>query len=226
MALVSKKLKDGSLAEFEFSQEDKDVLILKIDNMMHSAVNIADQSIIVFDYVKEVKKQVDAVFYPGQSINCLFLGGGAYSLARALESERLASTQKVIEINQEIIDFVNNTIPLGKNSRINVVCGDAKTEIYNEDIGGPFNFIFIDVFSGPDYPQWILEKDYISKVYELLAPGGLIAMNITDNFSMKNTTVQINNSVSVSGQRLVVAAFPPSTGSKYRNVILSYRKKH
>lgn len=226
MALISKRLKDGSLAEFEFSQDDKNLLILKIDGIMHSAVNISDPSVIAFNYIKEVHKQVNAVFYPGQGLDCLFLGGGAYSLARTIESERASSKQKVIEISQEIIDFVDNTIPLDKNSRIGVVCADAKTEIFSEDIGGPYNFIFVDVFSGPDYPEWLLDEGYVEKLYELLSPGGLIAFNITDSFSMKNTLAQINNALNISGQRLVIAAFAPSTGSEYRNVILSYRKKN
>lgn len=226
MALVSKKLQNGSFAEFEFSEDNKNVLILKIDGIMHSAVNIADPSVIAFDYIKEVHKQIDTVFYPGQGISCLFLGGGAYSLARAIELERTSSLQKVVEISQEIIDFVDNTIPLTKGSRIDVVRGDAKTEIFKEDIGGPYNFIFIDVFSGSDCPEWLLEEDYMRRVYGLLSPGGLLALNITDNFSMKNTLAQINNAISVSGQRLVIAAFPPSTKSGYRNVILSYRKKY
>lgn len=226
MALVSKKLQDGSLAEFEFSDNNKDVLILKINGIMHSAVNISDPSAITFDYIKEVNKQINTVFYPGQGISCLFLGGGAYSLARAIESERASSLQKVVEISQEIIDFVHNTVPLTKESRIDVVRGDAETEIFKEDIGGPYNFIFIDVFSGPDYPQWLLEKSYIERVYELLSPGGLLALNITDNFSMKNTCAQINNALSVSGQKVVIAAFPPSTESHHRNVVISYRKQH
>tara|TARA_B110000503_G_scaffold132068_1_gene207577 strand:+ start:1107 stop:1778 length:672 start_codon:yes stop_codon:yes gene_type:complete len=222
---VSKTLKSGSIAGFEFSEYNPDVLVLKIDGVMHSAVNTKDSSSLFFDYIREVNSQINTAFYPGQGLNCLFLGGGAYSLSRAIEAERASSTQKVVEISREIIDFVDNTLPLKENSRIEVVCADAKTVIFDETIGSLFNFIFVDVFSGPDYPEWLLDKGYIAQLYSLLAPGGLISMNITDGLDMKNTTTQINNALEVSGQRLVICAFSPTTNLKNRNVILSYRKE-
>jgi len=228
VALVSKKLKDGTHAEFYFDPGNSDVLLLSLDGLLHSAVNVKTPEHLHFNYIKEVGFLVDFVFFPNAPVKSLFLGGGAYSVARYIEATRPSSRQKVIEINQEIIDFVEGTLPLKNPSLIEIVCGDAYEEIMNADGSEKYDFIFVDVFSGPEIDSKFLEKDFVEKVDSLLQNSGLISMNLTDTHQMTNTTKQINNMLQVGAAdsgKMSVSVFSSSANKLNKNVVLSYRKR-
>lgn len=231
MALVTRTLTNGSLVEFDFYEDDSDFLVLKIDGRLQSSINLKNPGELLFTIHQRVKSTIESVFFPNQGITSLTLGGGAYSIPRYIESCRPSSKQTVIEINQELIDFVEGTAPLNKNSLIKVVCADAYEEVINSEDHESYDFVFLDVFVNLELDSNFLSTEFIKKLNNLVSKGGLVVMNIIDDIKMHKVTTQIKNIIEEPDvEKIVISSIPAATKEGIRtgnkNFLLSYRKKY
>lgn len=230
MEIANTIFENGTLAKICFASEDTDVALLVLDDQMHSAIHCKDESLLFFDYCREISKTLDKEFAPGMPIKVLTLGGGGYSIPRYIEATRPKSAQRVVEINHELIQFIDSSLPLKKGSLIEVICNDAYTYVMNEeDESQKYNFIFFDVYVEPYLEKRFFSYEFLEKLTSLVLEGGLVVMNIIDDSDTKKLLQQLKNIFKVGASFVEIKILTPETPqgktTGNRNVLLSYRSR-
>lgn len=154
--------------------------VLSIDGAEQSQVNLAHPEEIFYEYLRRIGNAVDLVAEPGVPIAALHLGAGALTLARYIQATRPGSTQHAVELERELLDFVVEQLPLPVGSHVETHIGDARDALAQLPPGLQFNAIILDIFSGPEAPAHIACAEFYQEAAALLAPGGLLLVNVGD----------------------------------------------
>jgi hypothetical protein len=155
---------------------------LTVDGTPQSHVDIGDPSRLFFEYVQRIGHVIDEWGDPGQPMTALHLGAGALTLPRYIEATRPGSRQQVIEIDEELVAFVREHLPLPRRASIRVRYGDARATLGRlpAALRGAVDLIVVDVFSGARIPAHVTSREFYDEVREFLAPQGILAVNIAD----------------------------------------------
>jgi hypothetical protein len=111
----------------------------------------------------------------------LHLGGGALTLARYVALTRAGSPQVVIEYEAELLDYVLEVLPLPAGAQVQVVVDDARAGLAKASGAGPFDLVVADVYLGSSTPAHLTSVEFHRSVAALLAPGGVLAVNVADD---------------------------------------------
>src|SRR5699024_10619445 len=105
-------LPDGSLAKIVPSSLVDDSYLLLLDETPQSQLILADPGDLFFEYVRRMGHVIDTFRGPGAPITDLPLGAGALTLPRYIAHTRPGSSQQVIELHGELVDFVREHLPV------------------------------------------------------------------------------------------------------------------
>ncbi|MFB2554658.1 spermidine synthase [Herbiconiux liangxiaofengii] len=178
----SVRLSDGLLATIEDDRFRTGSKVLIVDGTPQSHVDLDDPTYLSFEYVRRIGHGVDLVAAPGEPITAVHLGGGAFTLPRYVEATRPGSRQQVVEIDSELVAFVREQLPLPKGASIRVRHGDARAVLEKLPPGlrGSTDLVVVDVFAGARTPAHVTSVEFYTAVASLLAPRGVVAVNIAD----------------------------------------------
>lgn len=227
--MIGETFSDGTVAKIEFDPEVPRVAILFLNDQMHSSVNLDDESVLFFEYAKETSKIIDQISLPGQSIKCLILGAGAYSIPRYIQKTRPGSPQTVVEISKDLIEFVDTYIPFDDKSFTDIVCEDAYDYVFNrENENSKYDFVLFDVYADDYLEDRFLSYEFLTKLDSFVSAKGVVAINVIDGPSSGKILKQIKNIFLVGFSELGIKALEPATSqgaaTGHRNVILHYKK--
>jgi spermidine synthase len=155
--------------------------ILAIGGAEQSHVNLKHPREVFYEYLRRIANVADLAAPPGAPMRCLHLGAGALTLARYLQATRPGSEQHAVELERELLDFVVDQLPLPEGTDLTVYIGDARHEVAFGDVDGPFDLVVLDVFAGEDAPEHLTTADFYAELLELLAPRGVLLVNIGDD---------------------------------------------
>lgn len=155
---------------------------LVVDGTPQSHVDLDDPSRLFFEYVQRIGHVIDEWGDPGEPMTALHLGAGALTLPRYIEATRPGSRQQVIELDEQLIAFVREHLPLPKKASIRVRYGDARDTLGRlpAALHGAVDLVVVDVFSGARIPAHVTSLEFYTEVRRFLAPGGIVAVNIAD----------------------------------------------
>lgn len=155
---------------------------LIVDGTPQSHVDLDDPSRLFFEYVQRIGHVIDEWADPGEPMTALHLGAGALTLPRYIEATRPGSRQQVIELDEQLIAFVREHLPLPKRASIRVRYGDARDTLDRlpAALHGAVDLVVVDVFSGARIPAHVTSLGFYTEVRRFLAPGGIVAVNIAD----------------------------------------------
>ncbi len=155
---------------------------LIVDGTPQSHVDLDDPSRLFFEYVQRIGHVIDEWGDPGEPMTALHLGAGALTLPRYIEATRPGSRQQVIELDEQLIAFVREHLPLPKRASIRVRYGDARDTLDRlpAALHGAVDLVVVDVFSGARIPAHVTSLEFYTEVRRFLAPGGIVAVNIAD----------------------------------------------
>lgn len=155
---------------------------LIVDGTPQSHVNLDDPSELFFEYIQRIGHVIDEVRMPGQPITAVHLGAGALTLPRYIHSTRPGSRQQVIELETDLVDFVRAELPWPKDASIRVRHGDARAVVSKMPPGlmGAADLVVVDIFSGARTPAHVTSLEFYTDVVKLLAPSGVVAVNVAD----------------------------------------------
>lgn len=155
---------------------------LIVDGTPQSHVNVDDPSDLFFEYIRRIGHVIDLVAEPGAPITAVHLGAGALTLPRYVEATRPGSNQQVIELEQELVDFVRQELPWSKRANIRVRYGDARDVVAKLPGGmrGTTDLVVVDIFSGARTPAHVTSVEFYRLVKPLLAPQGVVVVNVAD----------------------------------------------
>ncbi|HZJ28181.1 MAG TPA: fused MFS/spermidine synthase [Acidimicrobiia bacterium] len=152
--------------------------ILWLDDLRHSYVDLDDPSYLEFDYLKSVHDVVE-VALPDQPIDALFIGGGGFTLPRALAAERPGTRTIVLEIDPAVVDLAEDELGLETSEALEVRVGDARIGIRNAPTDG-FDLVVGDAFASLSVPWHLTTREFLDEVRRVLRPDGVYVVNVID----------------------------------------------
>ncbi|AIY00802.1 hypothetical protein ART_1203 [Arthrobacter sp. PAMC 25486] len=154
--------------------------VLSIDNAEQSHVNLAQPQEVFYEYLRRIANAIDLVKPAGEPITALHLGAGALTLARYIQATRPGSIQHAVELERELLDFVLEQLPLPAGTDLTSHVGDAREELAALPADLTFDVVILDIFSGPEAPAHLACADFYREAAAVLAPEGILAVNVGD----------------------------------------------
>ncbi|WP_368497326.1 spermidine synthase [Herbiconiux sp. A18JL235] len=178
----SARLSDGMLATIEPDRFRAGSQVLIVDGTPQSHVDLDDPTYLSFEYVRRIGHGIDLLAPAGEAITAVHLGGGAFTLPRYVEATRPGSRQQVVEIDSGLVEFVRRELPLPRSASIRVRHGDAREVLEKLPTGilGAVDLVVVDVFAGARTPAHVTSAEFYRAVAGVLAPHGLVAVNVAD----------------------------------------------
>jgi len=154
-----------------------DLYVLTLDDMQQSAVDLADPTRLVFDYVRRIGDVLDAL--PSGALRVLHVGGAAMTLPRYVAATRPDSAQIVLEPSAALVEQVRAEAPLPRRSGIKVRVADGSSGIAavrdeSQDV------VVLDAFAGGAVPPELTGVEFLEQVRRVLVPGGVLVANLVD----------------------------------------------
>ncbi|WP_082571407.1 spermidine synthase [Agromyces sp. Root1464] len=206
--------------EFEADVFSKHGLTLLVDGTAQSHVDLLDPTHLFFEYTRRLGHVIDAAGTSSEPLRVLHLGGGALTLARYVAATRPGARQLVVELDRELLDLVLERLPLPEGAHIELVVGDAASAI--EAVDGPFDLVIVDLYSLLQAPAFVETVDFMSGCLGLLAPGGVLAVNVADAAGLDRLRRQARAIARADpGAALLVAGDPSVlSGAEEGNAVL------
>lgn len=195
---------------------------LVVDGTPQSHVNVDDPSELFFEYVQRIGHVIDQLRMPGEPITAVHLGAGAFTLPRYIHATRPGSRQQVIELEMDLVDLVRAQLPLPKQASIRVRHGDARVVVEKLPPGlrGSADLVVVDVFSGARTPAHVTSIEFYTEIATLLAPGGVVAVNVADGPGLAFARGQAATLQSAVGEVAALAETQILKGRRFGNVVL------
>jgi spermidine synthase len=153
--------------------------VLELDSVTNSYVDLRDPKRLEFQYTLVLGTVVDTLGTPGDPINALHIGGGAFTLPRYISATRPGSTNTVMEIDPAVVDTAREDFGLRDEPGLRVEEGDARL-LVNDESPQSYDVIIGDAFSGLSVPWQLTTKEFLTEVKGLLRPDGVYLMNLLD----------------------------------------------
>jgi hypothetical protein len=195
---------------------------LVVDGTPQSHVNLDDPTDLSFEYVRRIGHVVDLAAEPGAPLTAVHLGAGALTLPRYVEATRPGSRQQVVEIERELIDFVREHLPLPKRASIRVRYGDAREVVGKlpSALHGACDLVIVDIFQGARTPAHVTSVEFYREVARLLAPTGLLAVNVADGPGLAFARSQVSTLGAALDHVAVIAEAQIIKGRRFGNLVL------
>jgi spermidine synthase len=215
------RLADGLIATIEEDRFRPGSHVLIVDGTPQSHVDIDDPTYLSFEYVRRIGHGIDLVAAPGEPITAVHLGGGAFTLPRYVEATRPGSRQQVVEIDSTLVGFVREHLPLPKVASIRVRHGDARAVLEKMPPGlrGTTDVVVVDVFAGARTPAHVTSVEFYTAVAALLAPRGLVAVNVADGAGLAFARSQAATLGQVFSDVAIVADPQMLKAKRFGNVV-------
>ena len=212
----------GLRATIEPDPYQDGAFILEVDGTPQSHVFIDDPGELFFEYIRRIGHVLDQVAEPGQPITAVHLGGGALTLPRYIEATRPGSRQQVVELEQDLIDFVREHLPLQRNANIRIRYGDAREVMGKLPTGlhGNVDVVIVDVFSGARTPAHVTSVEFYREVAKLLSPSGVLIVNVADGPGLAFARGQAATLQAVLPNVIALAETQVLKGRRFGNVVL------
>ncbi|MCW4385339.1 fused MFS/spermidine synthase [Salinibacterium sp. SYSU T00001] len=193
---------------------------LVVDGTPQSNVHLDDPTRLFFEYVQRIAHVIDQL--PAGPLTAVHLGAGALTLPRYVEATHPGSRQQVIELESDLVDFVREHLPWPKSASIRVRHGDARAvlEKLPQGLHGSVDLVVVDVFGGSRIPAHVTSVEFYRAAAALLAPGGIIAVNVADGPGLAFARGQAATLMAATGDVAALAETQILKGRRFGNVVL------
>lgn len=219
---ASARLSDGSLARIAPSAYAGGWELV-VDGTPQSHVDLADPTHLHFEYIARMGAVIDLLRMPGQPLTAVHLGAGALTLPRYVEATRPGSRQQVVEIEPALVELVRAHLPLPRGASIRVRIGDARDVAGRLPAGlvGSVDLLVSDVFSGARTPAHLTTREFYAQAAGLLAPEGVLLVNVADGAGLAFARRQVATVRSVLEHVLVLAEVQTLKGRRFGNLVVA-----
>jgi len=189
--------------------------VLSIGGAEQSHVDLARPEEIFYEYLRRIGNVVDLVAPAGEPVTAVHLGAGALTLARYVAATRPGSSQVAVELERELPAFVLEALPLPAGADVRIVVDDARAALPHVAAPGTVDLVVLDVFTGRDDPGHLTEPSFYAEAAGLLAPHGVMAVNVGDDPGLAFFAAQARAARAVfadvwclADQRLLTGRYP------------------
>lgn len=215
-------LGSGMVASLEPDRWHPGRVELVVDGTPQSSVNLGDPTDLGFEYVERIGHVVDLLAPERAPVTAVHFGAGALTLPRYVAATRPGSRQQVIELERELVDFVRERLPLPKDASIRIRYGDARevAERLPEGLHGAADLVVVDVFAGARIPAPVTTTEFYSLTARLLAPTGVLTVNVADGAGLRFARGQIATVRAVLPEVAVLAEPQVLKGRRFGNLVI------
>jgi len=218
----SARLSDGTRAHIEPSRFTSGHELI-VDRTPQSHVDLDDPGHLHFEYVTRMGAVIDRLRMPGQPLTAVHLGAGAMTLPRYIEHTRPGSRQQVVEIEPALVDLVRAHLPLPRGAQVRVRIGDARAVAAKLPAGlvGTVDLVVSDVFAGAQTPAHLTTVEYYRTLARLLAPDGVLLVNLADGAGLAFARRQVATIRAVLPEALILAEVQTLKGRRFGNLVVA-----
>lgn len=219
---ASVRLSDGTLAHVVRS-EYAGGWELQVDGTPQSHVDLDDPTHLHFEYVARMGAVIDLLRMPRQPLTAVHLGAGALTLPRYVDATRPGSRQQVIELEPALIELVRAELPLPKGASIRVRIGDAREGLGRlpAALTGNVDLLISDVYAGSQTPAHLTTVEFYSAAEKLLAPEGVLLVNVADGAGLRFARRQVATVRAVFEHVIVLAEVQVLKGRRFGNLVIA-----
>lgn len=210
---------------FTFVEDERGGVTVMRDGHPQSHVDLDDPLVIEFEYVQHFALVMDALLPTlPTALRVTHIGGAGLTLARYVEATRPGSPQIVLEPDEQLTEAVRRELPLPRGHRIRVrgidgARGIAALRDASADV------IVLDAFADGQVPGELVSPTFAAEVSGVLAPGGLLLANLSDEPGFAWTGRAIATFTDRLPHAAVIAAHEVLKGKRFGNVVLAAARK-
>ena len=209
----------GGTATLTNTPEGSDGWQLTVDGVPQSHVDLADPTVLVFEYVRWIGGLVDCLAPPGEDVATVHVGGGAGTLARYVAVTRPGSYQVVLDPDAALLDVVREQLGLRSAGRLKVRAVDGRTGLAGCRRAS-FDLVVRDAFADAGVPTSLVTTQWCEEVAEVLRPGGVLVCNLPDSTPFPHTRAEVATLRTRFARVLAVAEPGTLRGRRTGNVVL------
>jgi spermidine synthase len=216
------RLSDGTLARIVPSPYTTG-WELEVDGTPQSHVDLDDPAHLHFEYIARMGAVIDRLRLPGQPLTAVHLGAGAMTLPRYVEHTRPGSRQQVIELEPALVELVRAHLPLPRGAAIRTRVQDARAALGRlpAAITGAVDLLVSDVYSGAQTPAHLTSLEFYRAAAALLAPDGVLLVNVADGAGLRFARGQVATVQSVLPYVVVLAEVQVLKGRRFGNLVVA-----
>jgi SAM-dependent methyltransferase len=158
--------------------------VLILDDLRHSYVDLADPAHLEFRYLRVTDAALATVHPPGRPLDALHIGGGGFTLPRALAATRPGTRSTVLELDERVIGLARDRLGLRTGPDLAVQVGDARVALADLP-DDAYDFVMGDAFGGRSVPWHLTTREVVATVDRVLRPGGVYIVNVIDGPGMR-----------------------------------------
>lgn len=210
---------DTGVAELVPDPDRAGAFTLLLDGAPQSHVDLDDPTYLDFEYVRRMAIAVDLAAPAGDPLRVLHLGGGALTLPRYVAATRPGSSQRVVELDGALVEFVRRELPWPRDPRLRVRVGDAR-EVLKTMPDGAYDLVVSDVFAGARTPAHLGSVEFAAEVARVLARSGGYLVNIADGPPLAYARGQVATVRAALPRACLIADARVLNGRRYGNLVL------
>ena len=153
--------------------------ILVLDDLRHSAVDLADPTWLQFAYIRRMADAVDTAFPVDRPLTAVHLGGGGFTMPRWLAATRPGSTSTVLEVDRGVVELGRRELAVDAIPGLDVRIGDARTSLLAVPTDTA-DVIVGDAFGARSVPWHLATAEFVADVRRALRPDGVYLLNVID----------------------------------------------
>ena len=163
----------------EVVRREQPVVRLQLDQLVHSFNSLGNPQVIIYGYVQIAAETAQYVAEREPRMRTLFLGGGGYTMPRALEARYPEAVIEVIEIDPAVTRTAQTHMGLPWDTRVITYNDDARMAVRDLPLHS-YHLIFGDTFNDFSVPYHLTTREFSQQIRDLLVEDGIYVTNIVD----------------------------------------------
>jgi MFS family permease len=159
---------------------DPDVRVLVLDDLDHSAVDLADPTHLRFAYTQRFADAIDTAFAPGVPLDAVHVGGGGFTMPRWLAATRPGSASTVLEVDAGVVELGRRELGVGGIPGVDVRIGDGRSLLAALPDASA-DVVVGDAFGARSVPWHLATAEFVADVHRVLRHDGVYVLNVIDH---------------------------------------------
>lgn len=210
---------DFGTVEFELDPSDPGTVLIRLDGVESSHLDLDDPTNLRFEYMQWMAKVIDRSAPAGQPLDVVHLGAAGCAMAAYVEATRPDSRQLAVEIDRELARLVREHLPLPRSPRLRIRVDDARTAIAGQRPASA-DVVIRDVFADAVTPSHLITQECAQEASASLRPTGIYLVNCVDRPPFARVRREIATLRSVFDSVLVISEPAILKGRRYGNLVL------
>lgn len=164
--------------------------VLVLDDLRHSAVDLADPARLQFVYTQRFADAIDTAFPAGRPLVAVHLGGGGFTVPRWLAATRPGSRSTVLEVDPGVVELGRRALGVDSIPDLEVRIGDARTGLTTLPDASA-DLIVGDAFGARSVPWHLATAEFVAEVHRVLRPDGVYLLNVIDYYPQELLAAEI-----------------------------------